>query len=178
MSQQFITNPSSSFRSFASGLLNALTVPVDDRSNSFPVPPVRSPQSNLQGQSQSHSYSNSQTQSTIGIGVNAPTLSGSLKRETSSIKTNDNSSILNETDRIAMLAVKATKRASALEKRCRVLREGLLSAVGVLEDTSAVLDELIGKPLGHWMILDEKSLSPTTTSYITSTSTTTTTTKL
>jgi hypothetical protein len=116
MSQQFITNPSSSFRSFASGLLNALTVPVDDRSNSFPVPPVRSPQSNLQGQSQSHSYSNSQTQSTMGIGVNAPTLSGSLKRETSSIKTNDTSSILNETDRIATASCESYKTSFSIRK--------------------------------------------------------------
>ena len=161
---------SAAIRSFASGLLNALSIPADDRSNSFPVPPPPSSYSRSTGVTTSPSNSIEKTSSSsstrMAARAGAPAGGGGSTgvtgvtggRSQSALSALDESSSYpSEHDRIATLAVKATKRASALEKRCRVLREGLLSAVGVLEDASAVLDELTGRPLGHWMIVDERS---------------------
>lgn len=163
---------SAAIRSFASGLLNALSIPADDRSNSFPVPPPPSSYSRSPGvttfPSNSIEKTSSSSSTRMAARAGAPAGGGgatgvtgvTVGRSQSALSALDESSSYpSENDRIATLAVKATKRASALEKRCRVLREGLLSAVGVLEDASAVLDELTGRPLGHWMIVDERSAS-------------------
>jgi hypothetical protein len=163
---------SAAIRSFASGLLNALSVPLDERSNSFPVPPPPLMHSSTSPRvSENVTTSGSTRPVTRAIDTRGGGGGGGGNGNTLSISLTKDDSYPSETERIATLAVKATKRASALEKRCRVLREGLLSAVGVLEDASAVLDELTGRPLGHWMTVDEKSPSSSSSSKSTTTST-------